>query len=91
VIAVLGGLGAAVCFTISTLCGSASSLAIGAQSTLAWVMLIGLVIILPPTVLLADPAQLTWPTVGLLAVAGASGAAGLLIEYVAFRRGKSAS
>jgi drug/metabolite transporter (DMT)-like permease len=88
VIAVLGGLGAAVCFTISALCGSSSSRAIGAHSTLAWVMLIGLVIILPPTVLLADPAQLTWPTVGLLAVAGASGVAGLLIEYVAFRRGK---
>ncbi len=87
-IAVLGGLGAAVCFTISALCASASSRAIGAQSTLAWVMLIGLVLILPPTVLLADPAQLTWPTVGLLAVAGASGVAGLLIEYVAFRRGK---
>jgi drug/metabolite transporter (DMT)-like permease len=88
VIAVLGGLGAAVCFTISALCASASSRAIGAQSTLAWVMLIGLVLILPPTVLLADPAQLTWPTVGLLAVAGASGVAGLLIEYMAFRRGK---
>jgi drug/metabolite transporter (DMT)-like permease len=88
VIAVLGGLGAAVCFTISALCASASSRAIGAQSTLAWVMLIGLVVITPPTVLLADPAQLTWPTLGLLAVAGASGVAGLLIEYVAFRRGK---
>ncbi|HEX9528042.1 MAG TPA: EamA family transporter [Streptosporangiaceae bacterium] len=87
-IAVLGGLGAAVCFTISALCASASSRAIGAQSTLAWVMLIGLVLILPPTVLLADPAQLTWPILGLLAVAGASGVAGLLIEYVAFRRGK---
>jgi len=88
VIAVLGGLGAAVCFTISALCASASSRAIGAQATLAWVMLIGLVLILPPTVLLADPAQLTWPILGLLAVAGASGVAGLLIEYVAFRRGK---
>ncbi len=87
-IAVLGGLGAAVCFTISALCASASSRAMGAQSTLAWVMLIGLVLILPPTVLLADPAQLTWPILGLLAVAGASGVAGLLIEYVAFRRGK---
>jgi drug/metabolite transporter (DMT)-like permease len=88
VIAVLGGLGAAVCFTISALCASASSRAIGARSTLAWVMLIGLVVILPPTVLLADPAQLTWPIIGLLAVAGLSNVAGLLLEYVAFRRGK---
>jgi len=60
VIAVLGGLGAAVCFTISALSASASSRAIGAQPTLAWVMLTGLVVMLPPTVLLADPAQLTW-------------------------------
>jgi drug/metabolite transporter (DMT)-like permease len=88
VIAVLGGLGAALCFTISALCASASSRAIGAQPTLAWVMLAGLVVILPPTVLLADPAQLTWPILGLLAVAGLSNVAGLLLEYVAFRRGK---
>lgn len=51
-------------------------------------MVIGLVIMLPPTVLLADPAQLTWPILGLLAVAGLSNVAGLLLEYVAFRRGK---
>ncbi len=87
-IAVLGGLGAAVCFAISALCASASSRAIGAQATLAWVMLIGLVIVLPPVVLLADPRQLTWPTLGLLAVAGVSNVTGLLVEYVAFRRGK---
>jgi len=88
VIAVLGGLGAALCFTISALCASASSRAIGAQSTLAWVMLTGFAVTLPPALLLADPAQLTWPILGLLAVVGLSNVAGLLIEYVAFRRGK---
>jgi drug/metabolite transporter (DMT)-like permease len=88
VIAILGGLGAAVCWAISALCASASSRAIGAQSTLAWVMLIGLVLVLPPIGLLADPAQLTWPVVGLLVVAGLSNVSGLLVEYAAFRRGK---
>jgi len=51
-------------------------------------MLIGLVIIIPPTTVLGDPAQLTPAVLGLLAAAGASNVAGLLIEYVAFRRGK---
>ncbi len=88
VLAVAGGLGAAVCFTVSALCASASSQAIGAQSTLAWVMLIGLVFVAAPVAVLADPAQLSPRVLGLLAAAGASNVAGLLIEYVAFRRGQ---
>ena len=55
---------------------------------MAWVMLTGFAVTLPPALLLADPAQLTWPILGLLAVVGLSNVAGLLIEYVAFRRGK---
>ena len=51
-------------------------------------MLIGLVIVIPPTAVLADPSQLTPSVLGLLAVAGATNVAGLLVEYVAFRRGK---
>ncbi len=86
-LAVLGGLGAAVCFTVSALCASSSSQEIGAESTLAWVMLTGLVLVAPPTAALADPAQLSPTVLGLLA-AGACNVAGLLVEYVAFRRGK---
>ena len=88
VLAVLGGLGAAVCFTISALCASSSSQEIGAESTLAWVMLIGLVLVVPPAAALADPAQLSPAVLGLLAAAGVTNVAGLLVEYVAFRRGK---
>jgi drug/metabolite transporter (DMT)-like permease len=51
-------------------------------------MLIGLVIVIPPTAVLADPSQLSPAVLGLLAVAGATNVAGLLVEYVAFRRGK---
>jgi drug/metabolite transporter (DMT)-like permease len=88
VLAVLGGLGAAVCFTVSALCASSSSHEIGAESTLAWVMLIGLVLVVPPAAALADPAQLSPAVLGLLAAAGVTNVAGLLVEYVAFRRGK---
>jgi drug/metabolite transporter (DMT)-like permease len=87
-LAVFCGLGAAVCWTVSALCASSASQAIGADSTLGWVMLIGLVIVIPPTAVLADPSQLTPSVLGLLAVAGATNVAGLLVEYVAFRRGK---
>jgi drug/metabolite transporter (DMT)-like permease len=87
-LAVLGGLGAAACWTVSALCASSASQAIGADSTLSWVMLIGLVIVIPPTAVLADPSQLSPAVLGLLAVAGATNVAGLLVEYVAFRRGK---
>ena len=88
VLAILGGLGAALCWTVSALCGSSAARAIGANSTLAWVMLFGLVIVIPPVVVLADPAQLSPPVLGLLAAAGACNVAGLLVEYLAFRRGK---
>ena len=87
-VAVLGGLGAAVCWTVSALCASSASQAIGADSTLGWVMLIGLVIVIPPTAVLASPSRLSPGVLGLLAVAGATNVAGLLVEYVAFRRGK---
>jgi drug/metabolite transporter (DMT)-like permease len=88
VIALLGGLGAALCWAISALCASAASRAIGSTSTLAWVMGIGLLLIVIPTALLAPVSQLTPRTVGLIALAGATNVIGLLIEYVAFRRGK---
>jgi drug/metabolite transporter (DMT)-like permease len=51
-------------------------------------MLIGLVIVIPPTAVLASPSGLSPAVIGLLAVAGATNVIGLLVEYVAFRRGK---
>jgi len=88
VIAVLGGLGAAVCFTISARCAAASSRAIGPDSTLAWVMTIGLALVIPLAVVLADPAQLSGSVLVLLSAAGLSNVVGLRIEYAAFRQGK---
>ena len=51
-------------------------------------MLLGLVIVIPPTAVLADPSSLSLAVLGLLAAAGACNVAGLLVEYLAFRRGK---
>jgi drug/metabolite transporter (DMT)-like permease len=51
-------------------------------------MLIGLVIVIPPIAVLASPSRLSPAVIGLLAVAGATNVIGLLVEYVAFRRGK---
>jgi drug/metabolite transporter (DMT)-like permease len=87
-IALLGGLGAALCWTVSALCASAASRSIGSASTLAWVMGLGLVLIALPTALLAPLSQLTPRTVALIALAGGTNVIGLRIEYVAFRRGK---
>lgn len=86
--AVLGGLGAALCWAISALCASAASRRIGAASTLAWVMTIGLVVVVPVVAVVADAGQLSPGQIGLLAVIGVANVAGLQIEYVAFRRGK---
>jgi uncharacterized membrane protein len=51
-------------------------------------MLIGLVIVIAPTAVLASPSRLSPAVIALLAVAGATNVVGLLVEYVAFRRGK---
>jgi drug/metabolite transporter (DMT)-like permease len=85
--AVVGGLGASICFAVSALCASAASRRIGAAPTLGWVMAIGLVLVIPP-VALADASKLSPHRILLLALVGATNIAGLEIEYVAFRRGK---
>jgi drug/metabolite transporter (DMT)-like permease len=51
-------------------------------------MLVGLVLVIPPTAVLASPSGLSPAVVGLLVAAGATNVVGLLVEYVAFRRGK---
>ena len=88
--AILGGLGASLCFSVSALCASAASRQIGATSTLAYVMAIGLVLVVPALAIstAVDPRHLSLKSLGLLALLGTTNAAGLGIEYVAFRRGK---
>ena len=87
-IAILGGLGSAVCFAVSALCASSASRRIGATVTLAWVMASGLVLVVPLIVLFGAGARLTVGRIGLLAVLGTTNVGGLGIEYAAYRRGK---
>ncbi len=87
-IAVLGGLGAAVAFTISALCASAASRSIGSAATLGGVMAFGLALVALPTILFADAGQLTPHTVVLLVISGLANVLGLGMEYAALRRGK---
>jgi drug/metabolite transporter (DMT)-like permease len=84
--AILGGFGAALCWTVTMLCSSRASREIGAVPTLAWVMAVGFVIVLP-FVILAGSLP-TGTETGWLFVAGAGNIIGLMCEYTAVRSGK---
>lgn len=86
-IAILGGLGAAVAWATTTLCSARASRTIGAVPTLAWVMLVGLV---PAgiAVLVAGGSTPHGSSIGWLALSGFGNVAGLGLVYAAVRRGK---
>jgi drug/metabolite transporter (DMT)-like permease len=86
--AILGGIAASVCFAVSSLCASAATREVGPATTLAGVMAFGLLLVLPPTILLGDAGQLSASTIGLIVLIGATNVIGLRIEYLALRRGK---
>ncbi|TML20350.1 MAG: DMT family transporter [Actinobacteria bacterium] len=84
-LAILGGIGAAFCFGASTLCSSRSSRMIGASSVVAWMMLIGLLALLPVVVLGGLPEQLDAGAGVWLILSAAGNVIGLLIVYAALR------
>jgi drug/metabolite transporter (DMT)-like permease len=84
-IAVVGGLGAALCFAVSALCATSSSREIGAVSTLGWVMSLGLCLIVVPLALVGHSSSLSGRVIALLCVAGFTNIAGLLLEYFVLR------
>ncbi len=86
--AIVGGIVASVCFAVSSLCASVATREVGPATTLAGVMAFGLILVLPPTVLLGDAGQLSVGTIALMGVIGATNVIGLRIEYRALRRGK---
>jgi drug/metabolite transporter (DMT)-like permease len=84
--AILGGFGAALCWTVAMLCSSRASRDLDAFPTLAWVMAVGFVIVVPFVVVAESRpsgVEATW-----LFVAGAGNIVGLLFEYTAVRSGK---
>jgi drug/metabolite transporter (DMT)-like permease len=88
VIAIIGGLGAAVLWAAATLCSSRSSRMLGSRVVLGWVMAVGLVVSLPIAVLSPGPATLEPTTLVLLGLAGICYASGLQLTYAALRIGK---
>ena len=87
---VLAGLGAALAWTCSTLCSSASSRRIGPPATLAWVMLFGLVVAVPLAVAAGAPEDLDGDTIARLTVSGVGNVVGLALVYTGVRFGRVA-
>jgi drug/metabolite transporter (DMT)-like permease len=88
VIAVLGGLGAALCWGTGTLAAAQASRLVGARSVLVWVMLVGLAVTLPFAVISGLPDDLHGREAFWMAIGGAGNVAGLLLAYEGMRRGK---
>jgi drug/metabolite transporter (DMT)-like permease len=86
-VAVLGGLGAALAFAGTTLCNSRASRLIDSWSLLAWVMLVGLALVGPAVLLGGVPEDLSGGSIGWLAICGVGNVVGLLCSYVALRTG----
>ncbi len=89
-LAIVFGLATAVLWATTLLSSARASRLLGPWSTLAWVMLIGLVITVPFVLITAPNVTLTQRDLGLMAVAGVSNSTGLLLNYAAVRRGKVA-
>jgi drug/metabolite transporter (DMT)-like permease len=86
-VAILGGLGAALSWAIATVSSTRSSRMIGAVSVIAWVMTVGFAVSLVPALLSnatsIEPTQI----LGLLVV-GVSNNVGLLLTYAALTVGR---
>ncbi len=87
-IAIVGGLGAAILWAAATLCSSRSSRMLGSRVVLAWVMVVGAVVGLPVAVLSPAPETLEPSTLALLGLAGICYVVGLQLTYAALKIGK---
>lgn len=86
-IPVLGGLGAALVFSVSVLVSARASRLVGSPSTVAGAMSVGLVVALPIALLTAPPPSIDGTTLLWLAMAGFGNIVGLLLTYAAYRLG----
>lgn len=86
-ISIVFGLLTAVFFASSSLMSSRAVKVIGSASSVAWVMLVGLVITTPFVLAAGVPPEVA-PNAGWLVVAGAGNVAGILMAGLAFRVGK---
>ena len=87
-LAILGGLGAAVAWSVSVLCSSRSTRMIDPMSVVAWIMIVGLVITAPLAAITGVPARLQGSAPVWLVVSGAGNVGGLVFNYYALRIGQ---
>ena len=86
-VAILGGLGAALSWAIATLASSRSSRMIGPISVLGWVMAVGWIAAVGPAIL-ATPVPLGLPEAAGMVATGLSHNLGLLLAYRALSIGR---
>ena len=87
-IAIIGGLIAAACFSTTLLTSARASRMIGALPTLGGVMLVSSLVALPVAALTIGGSSPTAAMLPYLVIAGVGNVAGLGFEYVGFRSGK---
>lgn len=87
-LAVLGGVGAALAWTVSTLCSSRSSRLIAPTAVVAWVMVFGLILSAPIAAANGIPKHLISGSGIWLLVGGGGNVLGLMLAYRALRIGK---
>jgi drug/metabolite transporter (DMT)-like permease len=86
-IPILGGLGAALVFSVSVLVSARASRLIGSPSTVAGAMSVGLLLALPIALLTPGPRRIDGTTLLWLAMSGFGNIFGLLLTYAAYRLG----
>jgi drug/metabolite transporter (DMT)-like permease len=86
-VAIIGGLGAALSWAIATLASSRTSRTIGPLSVVGWVMVVGLLAAIVPAAL-ARPVDLGLPQLAGLVALGLCQNIGLLLAYYALQIGR---
>jgi drug/metabolite transporter (DMT)-like permease len=89
-IAIIGGLGAAAAWAVSTLCSSRSSRLIQPSSVVAWAMFVGLLVSAPIAAVHGVPSRLDGSPGAWLVLSGTGNVVGLMIAYRAMRIGQVA-
>jgi drug/metabolite transporter (DMT)-like permease len=84
---ILGGLGAALMFTVSVLASARASRLIGAPSTVAWAMAIGFIVTLPVAIVVPPAPDFGNGSLAWFILSGVGNVAGLLLTYAAYRIG----
>ena len=84
---ILGGLGAALLFTVSVLASARASRLIGASSTVAWAMAVGFIVTLPVASSRPPAPDFGHGTLAWFIASGVGNVVGLLLTYAAYRIG----